>query len=194
VGVIRPAVMTEIMPLVSAEIGYARLDVCVADITTLAVDAIVNAANRSLLGGGGVDGAIHRAAGPELLAECRTLGGCETGSAKITRGYGLPAKHVIHSVGPVWNGGDQREDELLASCYRTALDLAAMHRLASIAFPAISTGVYGFPQDRAARIAVATVAAELASAPRGIDRVVFCCFASTAADHHIAALTDIGLA
>ena len=186
--------MTEIMPLVSAEIGSARLDVCVADITTLAVDAIVNAANRSLLGGGGVDGAIHRAAGPELLAECRTLGGCETGSAKITCGYGLRAKHVIHAVGPVWNGGDQREEEFLASCYRTALDLAAMHRLASIAFPAISTGVYGFPQDRAACIAVATVAAELASASGGIDRVVFCCFAGAAADHHIAALTDIGLA
>ena len=185
--------MTEIMPLASAEIGSARLDVCVADITTLAVDAIVNAANRSLLGGGGVDGAIHRAAGPELLAACRALGGCETGSAKITRGYGLRATHVIHTVGPVWNGGDQREEELLASCYRTGLDLAATHGLASIAFPAISTGVYRFPQDRAARVAVATVAADLASAPRGIGRVVFCCFAADAADYHIAALTDLGL-
>jgi O-acetyl-ADP-ribose deacetylase len=186
--------MVEITPLCSAEIGAVRLDVCVADITTLTLDAIVNAANSSLLGGGGVDGAIHRAAGPDLLAECRTLGGCETGSAKITLGYRLPARHVIHAVGPVWNGGAGHEDELLASCYRTALDLAARHRLNSLAFPAISTGVYRFPADRAARIAVATVAAELAGSPRGIGRVVFCCFSRPAADHHIGALTDLGLA
>jgi O-acetyl-ADP-ribose deacetylase len=186
--------MVEITPLCSAEIGAARLDVCVADITTLTLDAIVNAANSSLLGGGGVDGAIHRAAGPDLLAECRGLGGCETGGAKITLGYRLPARHVIHAVGPVWNGGASHEDELLASCYRTALDLAARHRLNALAFPAISTGVYRFPPDRAARIAVATVAAELAGSPRGITRVVFCCFSTPAADHHIAALTDLGLA
>jgi O-acetyl-ADP-ribose deacetylase len=186
--------MADVTPLFSAEVGTARLEVCVADITTLALDAIVNAANRSLLGGGGVDGAIHRAAGPELLAECRTLGGCETGGAKITRGYRLPARHVIHAVGPVWNGGDDGEDDLLASCYRTALDLAAAHALVSVAFPAISTGVYRFPPERAARIAVGTVAAELAAAPRGIVRVVFCCFTAAAADQHIAALTDLGLA
>jgi O-acetyl-ADP-ribose deacetylase len=180
-------------PLLFAEIGPARLEVCVADITTLALDAIVNAANRSLFGGGGVDGAIHRAAGPELLAECRTLGGCDTGSAKITRGYRLPAKHVIHAVGPVWNGGRKGEDDLLASCYRSALELAAAHRLASLAFPAISTGIYRFPPDRAARVAVGTVAAELAGAPRGVTRVVLCCFSPAAADHHIAAMGNLGL-
>ena len=186
--------MTNAPPLLAAEIGAARLEICVANITTLALDAIVNAANRALLGGGGVDGAIHRAAGPQLRVECETLGGCATGEAKITRGYRLPAKNVIHAVGPVWNGGDHREDELLASCYRAALDLAAAHRLVSLAFPAISTGVYGFPADRAARVAVGTVSAELAAAPRGIGRVVFCCFAQDSADQHIAAFADLGLA
>ncbi len=186
--------MTNGAPLLVAEVGPARLEICVADITTLDVDAIVNAANRTLLGGGGVDGAIHRAAGPELRAECEKLGGCKTGSAKITRGYRLPAKHIIHAVGPVWRGGDAGEDELLASCYNTALDLAAAHRLASIAFPAISTGIYRFPPDRAARIAVGTVAAEVAASPRGVARVVFCCFVQDAADHHIDAFAELGLA
>ena len=181
-------------PLLSAEVGPARLDVVVADITTLAVDTTVNAANTSLLGGGGVDGAIHRAAGPKLLAECRTLGGCATGSAKITLGYDLPAKHVIHAVGPVWSGGKNSEPDLLASCYRTALDLAAGHRLQAIAFPAISTGVYRFPASLAARIAVGTVASEISAAPRGINRVVFCCFAKESAEHHIRAFTELGLA
>src|SRR5947208_9493 len=161
-------------PLLTFSIGPATCDILVADITTLSVDAIVNAANRALLGGGGVDGAIHDAAGPELLKECRTLGGCETGSAKITRGYELKAKHVIHAVGPVWSGGDKGEDDLLASCYRTALTLAAEHRLSSIAYPAISTGIFRFPADRAARIAVGTVASEIAAAQRGMSRVVFC--------------------
>ena len=180
-------------PLLTATAGAARLDIVVADITTLAVDAIVNAANTSLLGGGGVDGAIHRAAGPELLAECRTLGGCDTGQAKITRGYRLKARHIIHTVGPVWEGGGSGEDGLLASCYRTALDLVAAHDLASIAFPAISTGVYGFPADRAARIAVGTVVAELSAAPRGMTQVVFCCFAKEAAEHHMKAIAELGL-
>jgi O-acetyl-ADP-ribose deacetylase (regulator of RNase III) len=186
--------MPDVVSLLTAEVGSARLEICVADITTLAIDAIVNAANRTLLGGGGVDGAIHRAAGPELLAECRMLGGCATGAAKITRGHRLPAKHVIHAVGPVWNGGGEGEAELLASCYRAALDLAVAYRLTSVAFPAISTGVYRFPPDHAARIAVSTVAAELAASPRGVARVVFCCFAPAAADHHIAAFADLGLA
>jgi O-acetyl-ADP-ribose deacetylase (regulator of RNase III) len=181
-------------PLLSFPVGPATLDILVADITTLPVDAIVNAANRSLLGGGGVDGAIHRAAGPELLAECRTLGGCETGSAKITRGYRLAAKHVIHAVGPVWQGGGSNEEELLASCYRTALSLAAEHKLTSIAFPAISTGIYAFPADRAARFAVGTVASELSAAPRSLTRVVFCCFSEGSARNHIEAVRDLGLA
>ncbi len=181
-------------PLLIAEAGTARLEIVVADITTLDVDAIVNAANRSLLGGGGVDGAIHRAAGPELLEECKTLGGCETGSAKITRGYRLKARHVIHAVGPVWSGGEKREQELLASCYRTALALAAEHKLRSIAFPAISTGVYRFPPDLAARTAVGTVVSELACRPSSITRVIFCCFAQESADHHMHAFAELGLA
>jgi O-acetyl-ADP-ribose deacetylase (regulator of RNase III) len=181
-------------PPFSAEVGPARLEVVVADITTFAVDAIVNAANTSLLGGGGVDGAIHRAAGPRLLEECKTLGGCATGSAKITRGYDLPAKHVIHAVGPVWGGGKRGEDDRLAGCYRTALQLAADHGLSSIAFPAISTGVYRFPADRAARIAVGTVASELSANARGIERVVFCCFSDESAEHHQNAFAELGLA
>ena len=182
-------------PVLAAEVGACRLDVVVADITTLDVDAIVNAANTSLLGGGGVDGAIHRAAGPELLAECRTLGGCKTGSAKITKGYRLKARHVIHAVGPVWQGGRSNEDDLLAACYRTALALAAAHRLASVAFPAISTGIYRFPLERAARIAVGTVVSELAAGGAGptMQHVVFCCFGRDAVGPYQAAFTELGL-
>jgi O-acetyl-ADP-ribose deacetylase (regulator of RNase III) len=182
------------MALLTAEIGATQLEIVVADITTLDVDAIVNAANRSLLGGGGVDGAIHRAAGPALLEECRALGGCETGSAKITRGHRLMAKHVIHAVGPVWQGGGSQEEMLLAGCYRSALALASDNALRSIAFPAISTGIYRFPADLAARIAVGTVASEIANAPRGITRVVFCCFAPESAEHHKNAFAELGLA
>lgn len=151
-----------------------RITVVCGDITTQQTDAIVNAANRSLLGGGGVDGAIHRAAGSGLLEECRQLGGCDTGGAKITRGYNLPARFVIHTVGPVWNGGGSDEDESLAACYRNSLILAEKNRVKSIAFPAISTGAYGFPPERAARIAVQTVRDFLAAHPLP-EKVVFVC-------------------
>lgn len=155
----------------------ARIHAIQADITTLAVDAIVNAANSSLLGGGGVDGAIHRAAGSDLLHECRLLGGCKTGEAKRTGGYRLPARFIVHTVGPVWRGGEQGEEALLTACYRNALRLAAEVDAHSIAFPSISTGIFGYPIEQAARTAVSTVRAELARYP-GIDEVLFCCFSA----------------
>ena len=172
-------------------LGPARLEVILADITTLRVDAIVNAANTTLLGGGGVDGAIHRAAGPDLLEECRSLKGCETGGAKITSAYRLPARHVIHAVGPVWNHGRRGEDEELASCYARAIELCQHHGLVSLAFPAISTGVYRFPADRAARIAVSTTAQALQTAP-AIARVIFCCFSRESAVLHAQVMAEFG--
>jgi O-acetyl-ADP-ribose deacetylase len=157
----------------------------------LRVDAIVNAANSSLLGGGGVDGAIHRAAGPDLVAECRMLHGCKTGSAKITKGYRLKAGHIIHTVGPVWNGGALGEEDLLASCYRPSIELCQKHGLASVAFPAISTGIYRFPADRAAGIALRTVVDELPAAPV-LEQVIFCCFSEASAQLHQTALDTFG--
>lgn len=165
--------------LAPRRVGETTLSVVEADITTLKVDAIVNAANTSLLGGGGVDGAIHRAAGPDLLVACRALGGCETGEARITPGFRLPARYVIHAVGPVWRGGAAGEDGALAGCYRHSLALAAEHGLRSIAFPAIATGVYGFPADRAAAIAVGTVLDRIHGT--GLTDVLFCCFGSASA-------------
>jgi O-acetyl-ADP-ribose deacetylase (regulator of RNase III) len=176
-------------PVASMNLHGVSVDVIAADITSLDVDAIVNAANSSLLGGGGVDGAIHRAAGPELLAECRILGGCATGDAKITRGYRLPARFVIHTVGPVWRGGHNGEDTLLASCYRRSLEVAAEHGVRSIAFPAISTGVYGFPAGRAARVAVQAVGE--AVSPHRFDRIVLCCFSTESARLHSEALAEL---
>ena len=153
----------------------SKIEVAQGDITQLSVDAIVNAANTSLLGGGGVDGAIHMAAGPQLLKECRSLAGCPTGDAKITKGYNLPAKYVIHAVGPVWNNGSGKEEELLEQCYRRSLEIAAKHNIKSIAFPCISPGIYRFPKDKAADIAYQTITECLGQTPE-IEKVIFCCF------------------
>lgn len=160
-----------------------RIEIVEDDITKLDLDVIVNAANKTLLGGGGVDGAIHRAAGPELRAACEVLAGCETGEAKITPGFRLTARYVIHTVGPVWGGGERGEDRLLASCYSNSLALAGKHSLASIAFPAISTGAYGFPPHRAAMIALKTVLGTMSESPT-IERVVFCCFGADSRRFH----------
>ncbi len=170
----------------------AKIRIIQADITTLAVDAVVNAANESLLGGGGVDGAIHAAAGPRLLAECRTLNGCETGSAKITRGYNLPAEHVIHTVGPVWRGGNDHEDELLASCYRTSLQLAEEYGLRSVAFPAISTGVYGFPLRSATRIALSEMHAFLSDS-RSVQEIYAVCYSRGDYDVYVDVANELNI-
>jgi O-acetyl-ADP-ribose deacetylase len=170
------------------ETVWNRVAVVEGDITRQAVDAIVNAANTTLLGGGGVDGAIHRAAGPELLAECRTLGGCQTGHAKITRGYKLPARWVIHTVGPVWRDGQHGEDELLASCYRSCFALAEQHGARTVAFPSISTGAYGFPMDRAARIAVRETL-EFLERNRSVEKVLLVCFGQRAREIYTKAMS-----
>lgn len=166
----RPTVLTQVAKMTT------RLTAICADITTLTVDAIVNAANNSLLGGGGVDGAIHRAAGPELLRECRLLNGCQTGDAKITKGYRLPAKYVIHTVGPRWQGGTSGEQQLLASCYRRSIEVAQANHIATLAFPGISTGIYGYPVELAAQVAVSTVCSTTTD---GIREIVFCCFSES---------------
>lgn len=166
---------------------HPRIEVVLDDITDQQVDAIVNAAKNSLLGGGGVDGAIHRAAGPELLAECRTLGGCPTGEARLSKGYRLPARHVIHTVGPVWHGGGSGEDEALANCYRNSLALAMHHGIRTIAFPAISTGIYGFPLRRATQIAVREVSQFLDTHPQ-MEKAIFVCFGDDAYDAYEQAL------
>ena len=168
-----------------------KITITDGDLTLLEVDAIVNAAQPTLLGGGGVDGAIHQAAGPALLAECSTLGGCETGQAKITQGYLLPAKHVIHTVGPIWQDGNHREHELLASCYQESFALALEKGLRTIAFPAISCGVYGFPFDQACRVATREALAFLQTKPEGLDQIIFCCFGPNATRQYHKALAEI---